>query len=84
MTNVIMFLQTWHMEEFLSTWKRQQLVGRVEPFIKGCFVQNGKIQQIKVVFVDYTSSESDEGVAWGNNRGHFVTKITQLFFNVKY
>jgi len=51
------------MEEFLSTWKRQQLVGRVEPFIKGSFVQNGKIQQIKVVFVDYTSSESDEGVA---------------------
>jgi len=35
---------------------------------KGCFVQNGKIQQIKVVFVDYTSSESDGGVAWGNNR----------------
>jgi len=33
------------------------------------FVQNGKIQQLKVVLVDYISSESDEGVAWGNNRG---------------
>jgi hypothetical protein len=75
------------MEEFLSSWQKQRLAKRVEPFIMKKNVlyimgKDNKLRQcLSTTQVQKVMKESHEGTIGG----HFATKITQKkILDVKY
>jgi hypothetical protein len=62
------------------------LVGRVEPFImkKDVLYRMGKYNKLKWCLLTTQVKKVMKELHEGTIGGHFVTKITQFFKNVKY